>query len=323
MELVYNNNFELTGNSEAITNILKAIKLLEGRDFRVALISGEIGTQKRTVANILHRHSARHNSPLMSIDCASSSGPWLETAVDPDSSGSVLNNVHGILCLRNIEYLSLKAQASLLRHLERSIQRSEGMSIIGLTTADLKKSVKEGKFLLEPFETLSRFHIHMPPLRDRIGDLSALSRKMLKEISMRYGTKMTQVEPEVIEICSKHNWPGNLRELCGMLEQVALHYPQEQIFRPDFIPHYLYAGTPTKVIQVSTDMKLPRQGVVLEELERSLLKQALEQMLGNQSRAARLLGISRFALRYRMEKYGLFPKTKEEIMAAASDEWKE
>jgi two-component system NtrC family response regulator len=322
VELIYSNNYELVGNSEAINNISRAIKLLEGRDFRVALVSGEIGTQKKTVAGILHHHSARRNRPLTNIDCMTSA-PWIEGVVDAEGNTSLFGDNEGILCLQNIETLSLKTQGNFLRHLEQSLQSGRGNSLIALTTADLKKAVKEGRFLLEFYEFLSRFHLHMPPLRERIGDIAPLSKKMLKESSTTFHTKMTQVEPEVLDICSKYNWPGNIRELKGMLEQVVLHYPNESTFRVDFIPHYLNSGSASKVIQVAADMKLPRQGVVLEELERSLLKQALEQMLGNQSRAARLLGISRFALRYRMEKYGLFPKTKEEIMAAANDKWSE
>lgn len=322
VELIYSNKYELVGSSEAISNIMRAIKLLEGRDFRVALISGELGTQKKTVSGILHHHSARRNRPLTNIECQSSS-PWLENAVESDNQNSVFNDKGGILCLQNIEALSLKTQGSLLRRLEQSAHAEQGTSLIALTTADLKKLVKEGRFLLELYEFLSRFHLHMPALRERVSDIAPLSKKVLQECSSLYRSKMNSIEPEVLDICAKYNWPGNVHELKGMLEQVILHYPNETTLKTDFIPHYLNTGSAAKVIQVAADMKLPRQGVVLEDLERSLLKQALEQMLGNQSRAARLLGISRFALRYRMEKYGLFPKTKEEIMAAATDKWSE
>lgn len=319
MEMIYNNNNELAGNSEAITNISRAIKLLEGRDFKVALISGEVGTQKGTASAILHSHSVRSDKPLLTIDCSTASGAWVERELESNEPG-VLANHKGILCLQNIERLSLSAQSNLLRLLDDPSQR-HNISLIALTSADLKKAVKENKFSLEFYEYLSRFHIHMPALRERIGDISPLSKKILKDFSAAFDTKMNLVEPEAVEIFSKYNWPGNVRQFRGMLEQAALYYPKEPVFKTDFIPHYLNALNTSNVVQVATDMRLPKQGVVLEELEKSLLKQALEQMLGNQSRAARLLGISRFALRYRMEKYGLFPKTKEDILAAASDKW--
>jgi DNA-binding NtrC family response regulator len=323
VEIIYSNNDELVGNSEAIKNIDKAIKLLEGRDFRVALISGEIGTQKKIVASILHHHSARRNRPLVNVDCSTTSGPWLESALDIENKSGIFADTQGILCLQNIEVLSLKAQASLLRHLEQSSQNPQASSLIALTRTELKKAVKDGRFLLELYEYLSRFHLHMPPLRDRIMDIAPLTKKLLRDLSATFRSRMFQVDQDVLDLCSKYNWPGNMRELGGMLEQVVLHYPEDTTFRIDHIPHYLQSSSAAKVIQVAADMKLPRQGVVLEELERSLLKQALEQMLGNQSRAARLLGISRFALRYRMEKYGLFPKTKSDILAAADSKWSE
>lgn len=323
MELIYFINQELVGPSEAIANITRAIKLLEGRDFRVALISGEIGTQKRTVASILHHQSARRSKPMLQIDCSSISGPWIESVFELEGNNEILKQHKGVLCLQNIEYLSLKAQRNLLHLLEPSAQQSDAISLVALTRVDLKRAVKESKFLLELYEYLSRFHIHMPSLKERINDFPALAKKILKDLSLTLNTKMIQYEPEVMEVCSKYEWPGNLRQFQGMFEQVALYYPQENTFKAEFIPHYLRSAMPAKVINVAEDMKLPRQGVVLEDLERNLLKQALEQTLGNQSRAARLLGISRFALRYRMEKYGLFPKTKEEIMTAAANEWSE
>lgn len=323
VELVYINNEELVGNSEAINGIERAIKLLEGRDFRVALISGETGTQKRTVASILHHHSARRSKPLVSIDCSRCFGPWLESALESEGASGLLWDKDGILCLQNIDALSLKAQGTLLRHLEKSAPQGEGSSLIALTRVDLKRAVKEGRFLLELYEYLSRFHLHMPPLRDRVSDITPLSKKVLRDLGAMFRSKVSQVDQEVTEIFGKYSWPGNVRELKGVLEQIVLHYPEETAIRAEHLPHYLNTGSTAKVLQVTTDMKLPRQGVVLEDLERSLLKQALEQMLGNQSRAARLLGISRFALRYRMEKYGLFPKSKEEILAAADEKWSE
>lgn len=323
MEMIYRNNDKLTGNSEAITNITRAVKLLEGRDFRVALISGEIGTQKRTVANILHANSARHDKPLLHIDCTTTPGSWVENELTNGAEQGLITAYKGILCFESIDALSVEAQRNLLKLLEAADQGQNNISLIALTSIDLKKAVKENSFVLELYEYLSRFHIHMPALRDRISDISALSKKILRDCSVSFNSKMTTLESEVIDICSKYDWPGNVLQLSGMLEQAALYYPDEPVFKAEYIPHYLNNANTSNVIQVETDMKLPKQGVVLEDLEKSLLKQALEQMLGNQSRAARLLGISRFALRYRMEKYGLFPKTKEEILSAAADKWSE
>lgn len=265
----------------------------------------------------------RVDSTSLSLNCKAVSGPWVENALDPENAIKTIGNQQGILCLQNIEALSLKAQGHLLRLLDNQNNSSESLSVVALTRSDLKKAVKETHFLLELYEYLSRFHIHMPPLRERTGDMPLLTKKLLKEISSTYQTKMTQVETEVIEACNSYNWPGNIRQLEGMLSQVALNSPQEATLRVEHMPDYLRGAAPPKVVMVAADMKLPRQGVVLEDLEKNLLKQALEQMMGNQSRAARLLGISRFALRYRMEKYGLFPKTKEQIMAAAMNEWSE
>lgn len=321
MRSLYNGSAELVGTSEAITNISKAIKLLEGRDFRVALISGEVGTQKNAAASLLHSQSLRRERPMLNIDCNEANGSWIEKELESAPGKGILSNHKGIICLHNVEALPLDSQKSLMTIIEQASQHGEGISLIAITSTDLKKAVKENRFSLEFYEYLSRFHLHMPALRERISDISLLSKNILKGFSQDFGTNMSHLEPEAVEICTKYNWPGNVRQLSGMLEQAAVYYRNESEFKAEFIPHYLNNSSSTKVVQVSAEMKLPKHGVVLEELEKSLLKQALEQMLGNQSRAARLLGISRFALRYRMEKYGLFPKTKDEIMAAATDKW--
>ena len=322
MEIKYNNNHELVGQSEAILNVSKAIKLLDGRDFRVSLVSGELGTQKNIAANILHHQSARRTKPFVAVDCKIVSGPWIESALDPAHPQSCLFSEKGVLCLQNVEALSLKAQGNLLRWLELSSQGNDPVSIIAITRSDLKKSARESTFLLELYEYLSRFHIHMPPLRERIVDMPLMLKKLLKEMGEIYQTRMTEVEPEVFEACKSYSWPGNIRQLEAMLQQVLLSRPSDTLLRTEHLPEYL-RKTQAKVVVTEAEMKLPRQGVVLEDLEKNLIRQALEQVMGNQSRAARLLGISRFALRYRMEKYGLFPKTKEEIMAAAASEWSE
>ena len=95
--------------------------------------------------------------------------------------------------------------------------QKNNISLIALTSADLKKAVKENKFSLDFYEYLSRFHIHMPALRERISDISPLSKKILKDFSASFNTKMNLVEPEAVDIFSKYDWPGNVRQFRGML----------------------------------------------------------------------------------------------------------
>jgi DNA-binding NtrC family response regulator len=220
--------------------------------------------------------------------------------------------------LDEIGDLSLALQGKLLRFLEDKVFRRVGgtrdicvaVRIVAATNKDLMKEVEKGSFRRDLYFRLKVIPIEIPPLRERAEDILPLARLFIQHFNAELRKSVAGIEPQAAELMRAYSWPGNVRELRNAIERAVLLVDGEWIGKHD-LPVELCAsgGAPAAGMPggsgADSVLKLPAKGIVLENLERDLLRQALQRTRGNRTRAARLLGINRDRIRYRIQKFHL------------------
>ncbi|WP_088226015.1 sigma-54 dependent transcriptional regulator [Desulfosporosinus sp. FKB] len=311
------NRWQLVGNSDK----LRTLKILVERVAptpATVLIQGESGTGKELVAHAIHTLSSRADGPFIRVNCAALTETLLESELFGHEKGA-FTGAHtrrtgrfeladgGTLFLDEIGELSFNVQAKLLRVLqERTFERVGGektiqvdVRIIAATNRNLLREAQEGRFREDLYYRLNVFPIVVPPLRERREDISVLVEHFLDKLRV-YGKKKI-LGPGVLDQLIAYNWPGNVRELENVIERMVI-ISQEAVIGLDGVPAF---NTSSPLEKSSDPFILPSEGISLEEIEKSFIRQALEQTNGNQSQAAKKLGLSRYAFLYRLEKYGL------------------
>ena len=314
---------EFIGSAPVLRPLFDVLKRLENVDAPTVLITGESGTGKDVLARAIHGKGPRSERPFVAIDCASLPDTLIESELFGHERGAFTDAKAlkqglfevadgGIVFLDEIGELPLVTQSRLLRALEdRTFKRVGGVrryplnvGIIAATNRDLKAEVEAGRFREDLYFRLNVIHVPVPPLRDRRSDLPDLVGHFLKSLGRRLGRQLEGVDGEAMERLMEYRWPGNVRELRNTLERLVLLAP-EPVVRPEHLPPEILFHQAEKGTSTHCPFVLPEEGVDLEAVERGLLLQALERTNWNQSASARLLGISRYALRYRMEKHEL------------------
>ncbi len=313
---------EIVGDSVAMRKLFDTLRRLETIDAPTVLLQGESGSGKDLVARAIHRRGPRRARPFMEIDCTALPEPLIESELFGHERGAFTDAkatkrglfeaaAGGMLFLDEIGELPLGMQSRLLRALEnRKFRRVGGVAdipldaaIIAATNRDLRGEVKAGRFREDLFFRLHVVPIEVPPLRERVEDIPALVQFFLDKFNRSFNREVRGVSARAMERLQQWRWPGNVRELRNVLERTIILLPHDLIDLPD-LPAEL-RGEPARSGTVGCPFVLPDEGVDLEQVDRGLTEQALTRTSGNQSAAARLLGISRYALRYRMEKFGL------------------
>lgn len=287
------------------------------------LIFGESGTGKELAAKAIHYLSPRRHRPYIQVNCSALPETLLESELFGHEKGAFTGAVarrlgrfeladKGTLFLDEIGELTPPVQVKLLRVLqEKSFERVGGgetiradVRIITATNRDLNQAMAEGKFREDLFYRLNVVPITLPPLRERSEDIPLLAEHFLKkyEFSGRPGAKPKTLTAEAVRRLAEYRWPGNVRELENAIERAVIISRGDRITVDD-LPRELQPYSPQPLRRAA--FKLPEGGVNLEEVERDLIRQALERTGGNQTQAARLLGITRHTLLYRIDKYGL------------------
>ena len=303
--------------------LIEAERRLTEGDPPAVLISGETGTGKELVARALHYDGPRKEHPFLEVNCAAIPGPLLESELWGHERGAftdakerkpgLVESAHGgSLFLDEIGEIDGATQVKLLKLLEEKMVRRLGglreqrvnVRIIAATNQDLERMVRDGTFRADLFFRLRIFHIHLPPLRDRGPDILLLAQAVLAQLGARYGKPHLRFSPEAEAGLLQYGWPGNVRELRNTLEQTILLAPGP-VIEPAQLAfcHTLAPAPPAAPPAAPARLRLPDAGMHLETVERTLVAQALETTKGNVTQAARLLGLSRDTLRYRMEKY--------------------
>ncbi|HZN62521.1 MAG TPA: sigma-54 dependent transcriptional regulator [Planctomycetota bacterium] len=306
------------GTSKRMKEIVALARKVARSEATTVLLRGESGAGKDVIARAIHYESARASAAFMNITCTALPDTLLESELFGHERGAFTDAKNqkkglfeladgGTLFLDEIGDMSPSLQAKLLRVLEEKKFRRVGgtedvkidVRVIAATNRDLDKAIRERTFREDLFYRLNIIPIDLPPLRDRPEDIPALVDHFLAHFSREFKKSFKSVTPGAMARLKAHPWPGNVRELRNALERACLLAGGDVIDETD-----LLLGRPGPA-GGSEPFALPPGGVVMEELEKSLVVQALERSAGNQTKAATLLGLSRDQLRYRMEKHGL------------------
>lgn len=309
----------MLGQSAEFESIKRTAKIMAGTDVTV-LIQGESGTGKELMAKFIHAQSKRQSSPIVTINCAALPEALAEselfghikgafTGATSDQQGRIQSADNGTLFLDEVGELPLNIQAKLLRFIESGECQTIGQTkvdkvnvrIIAATNRDLFKEVENGNFREDLFYRLNVVPLQLPNLRDRQSDITLLINHLSAKLAAKHCLDVPRYDVKTIELCQRYSWPGNIRELKNFCERMVILLSGKTI-TVDNLPLEMKAEQKTKI---SNPFTLPEGGVVLEQLEAQLIDQAMEKSHGNQSKAARLLGLTRSALLYRMKKHSV------------------
>ncbi len=307
----------LIGESKAIQEIKRLIEKVAKSNATV-LITGESGTGKEVAALAIHQQSLRKDGPFVPVNCAALPEQLLESELFGHEKGAFTGAVarkpgrfeladRGTIFLDEITEIPLSMQVKLLRVLqEKSFERVGGtetlcvdVRVIAATNRDIASAMQQGQFREDLYYRLNVFQIHMPPLRERKEDIPLLAQHFVEKFRPTY--LVNKISPAAMELLVRYHWPGNIRELQNVIERAAIICQGNEIL-PEHLPKELLAAQKTTAGPV---INFPDQGISLEEVEKELILKALEKTGGNQTRAAQLLGITRSALLYRSQKYGI------------------
>ena len=283
----------------------------------MVLIQGETGTGKDLVARALHLGSDRARRPFVHLDCAALPKDLIEAELFGHEKGA-FTHAHtartglveaaedGTVYLDEIGELPLDLQSRLLAVLERREVRRIGSTrprpvaawFIAATNRNLEEMVSGGAFRSDLYFRLKVLSLHIPPLRERLDDVAPLFEHFAALTARRYGMPAPAFSPGILETARRYDWPGNVRELAHMIERAIL-------LGVDLVLDARALGLAPAPPASAADPGDALNGLTLEEAERRLIANALQQTGGNVSESARRLGVSRMALRYRIRKLGL------------------
>jgi DNA-binding NtrC family response regulator len=335
-EAVQSGLARLIGESPPMRSLKATIRQLLEAELRLddsappaVLITGETGTGKELVARALHFDGKRHARPFIEINCASIPTQLLEAELFGYERGAFTDARArklglaeaadgGTLFLDEIGDVEPLLQGKLLKLLEEKVVRRLGslrdikvdVRIVAATNRPLEQLVQENKFRSDLYFRLRGVQLALPPLRSRGEDILLLARNFLVLHSARYGKKQLRFSADAEKVLLNYVWPGNVRELRNVVEETVLLAPTE-VIEPAQLTLCTMLGAPLSVRapEPAGDVRqeLDDDGLKLDQMERNMVVQALEKTAWNVTRAARLLGVSRDTLRYRIEKYNLTP----------------
>ena len=308
----------IVGDSAPIVAVRTMLQKIGVSPASTVLLTGESGTGKDLAAKVIHYSSSRASKPFMNITCSALPETLLEselfghergafTGADRQKRGLIESADGGTVFLDEIGEMVPLLQAKLLRFLEeKSFKRVGGAAdikvdvrVIAATNRSLQDEVKKGHFREDLFYRLNVMAVPLPPLRDRRDDIPRLLQFYVDSFNLEFRKKIRGVTPGALKALQAYQWPGNVRELRNAIERAMLLTEGSELTESHF------AMLTAADAELSTGMGLPTTGLNLEELERSLVVQALERSGWNQTKAATLLGLNRDQIRYRIEKFKL------------------
>jgi len=324
--------------SPKMTELMNFVKKVASCEATTILIQGESGTGKDLIAKAIHYESSRHEKPFVAINCSAIPETLMEAELFGHEKGAFTDAKQmkkglfeaadgGTLYLDEIGELSPVLQAKLLRVLEDQVIRRIGsvrdmqvdVRVIAASNRDLEKAVREGQFRQDLYYRLAIIAIFIPPLRERKEDILPLVEFFIGRYNRRFKKSIRGITDETRSLILSHNWPGNVRELRNTIER-GMILEEEPFLRPVYLPFSVgESGGRTLFERTSPAdggrtlpngrtlprLYIPEGGTSLEEVEHSMVELAMSQSNGNQTNAAKLLDISRDALRYKLKKFGL------------------
>jgi len=306
----------IVGESPAMQRVKALLAKVAASPATTVLLTGETGTGKDLAANAIHYNSDRASRSFVNITCSALPEQLLESELFGHERGAFTDARQqkrglfetadgGTIFLDEIGEMATGLQAKLLRFLEeRAFKRVGGLKdirvnvrVVAATHRNLEEAVEAGTFREDLFYRLQVMPIALPPLRERRGDVPLLATYFIDRFNREFRKAVKGLSPEATALLEQYGWPGNVRELRNAVERAMLLVERDWLEPQDFAT-LTRRSTPTQ-------FRLPSEGLDLEQVERDLLLQALEQASGNQTRAGQLLGLNRDQVRYRIEKFGL------------------
>jgi len=341
---------EVVGSSAKMTELMAFVRKVASSEATTILIQGESGTGKDLIAKAIHYESSRQEKPFVAINCSAIPETLMEAELFGHEKGAFTDAKQmkkglfetadgGTLFLDEIGELSPLLQAKLLRVLEDQVIRRVGgvrdmqvdVRVIAASNRDLEKAVREGNFRQDLYYRLAIIAIFIPPLRERKEDILPLVDFFIERYNRRFKKSVRGITSDTRRLLVSHNWPGNVRELKNSIER-AMILEDEQLLHSIYLPFSVAEsggltafertaasdrGQQLASGRVLPHLYIPEGGTSLEEVEHAMVELAMKQANGNQTHAARLLDISRDALRYKLKKFGLIHADDEEAETPA------
>lgn len=289
----------MIGEDPQLVRTLHAARLVAGADASV-LINGGKGAGKSLLARVIHVNSARRLHGFTLVNCAGVDDH--QFPLDSLSGGdrTVREITSGTLVFKEIGELSSAAQASLMRFMDSA--SAESLRIIATSNIDLQRQVKQGAFRQDLYFRINVIPLSLPELHSRESDVRLLINHYTKHFAVQHKRRAPSYPAATHRILKKYQWPGNVQELRNFCERMVLLLPGKRI-EVENLPAEMIANKESTAN--GSVINLPDGGLDLSQLEQHLIRQALHNSSGNRSRAARLLGITRDKLNYRIKKYAL------------------
>lgn len=327
-----NPSHEIVGRSTRMTEVkrliqqIASIEATSGREAPAILITGETGTGKELVARAIHAKSRRGKGPFIEVNCAAIPVTMLEAELFGYEKGAFTDAKQakiglfeaadgGTIFLDEIGSMDLNLQAKLLKAIEEKSVRRLGsiqsrrfdVMLISATNQPLERSIQARTFREDLYYRLKILEVRLPALREREDDSVLLAEYFLKLHSRRYNRGKKELSGAARQTIHGYAWPGNVRELSNIIERAVLLNPGPVIDSQDLAlgPTLLPSNAPAPKAADGALMIDLKKGIVLEELEKTIIERVLSQTGWNRTRAAQLLGLSRETLRYRIEKHNL------------------
>jgi DNA-binding NtrC family response regulator len=339
--------------SPKMTELMNFVRKVASSEATTILIQGESGTGKDLIAKAIHYESSRHEKPFVAINCSAIPETLMEAELFGHEKGAFTDAKQmkkglfeaadgGTLFLDEIGELSPLLQAKLLRVLEDQVIRRVGgikdmqvdVRVIAASNRDLEKAVRDGQFRQDLYYRLAIIAIFIPPLRDRKEDILPLVDFFIDRYNRRFKKSIRGVTDDTRRLILTHNWPGNVRELKNTIER-GMILEEEPFLRPVYLPFSVGESGGRTVFERTSPsdggqtlpngrtlprLYIPEGGTSLEEVEHHMVELAMRQTNGNQTHAAKLLDISRDALRYKLKKFGLIRGDEESSQTAVAED---
>ena len=327
--------YAIVGKSEILLKVIHTAERLARAD-TTALVIGESGSGKELIARLIHEKSERSEGPFISINCGAIPKELAESelfgyekgaftgAMDKMRQGKFELANRGTILLDEVGELTQELQVKLLRVLETkrfyrlggSKEIAVDVRIIAATNKNLNAAVEKGTFREDLFYRLNIAQLHVPPLRERVEDIALLANTFLDEFNKKFTKNIKGFTPDAVKLLESYSWPGNVRELKNAIERIAL-LETDTVVKPDHLGFLSYhpGFNPAKMMQENNVVAVPHQGIKMDEIMREAIVQTLDLTGGNQIQAAKILGLTRSRLRYRMQQLKIKYEPKKEASA--------
>ncbi len=302
----------IVGRSRALADAIARARKVAASRLTNVLIIGETGTGKELIARGIHYAGATRGDPFVAVNCAAIPETLLEselfghergafTGAGAQKRGLMELAGSGTLFLDEVGDLPPRLQPKLLRVLEeRRVRRLGGLEeipincrIVAASNTSMQEAVARREFREDLYYRLNVFGLILPSLRERVGDIELLARHFLHEVARQHGTEPKSLAPDAIAALNAHGWPGNVRELKNVIEHAAIISEGSRIRANHLVIQQRMAAPATASDVRQREIRIPAEGMSLELIEREAVRLTMQITRGNQSAAARILGISR------------------------------